>query len=565
MDDEGGRWVYTRVAPHAPKNVHASANVSCERSQAVMVGMSTWEPARVATWLTDVGYPSLASAAVEVELDGAALLEMDNAAWSELGATSALVCAKLTSLVKKAAAIADAASPPTANDRSSNPFEDAAEPDAADTVLLGMAGAAFTLGNELPTSAAGDTSASTEMVNSKVADDPGPDFRGSKHNPFEAVVGDANNPFGAGTRQTNSNPFDTGAADAAPFDGDAAPRASAAAPHAAAAPATIAPPVATPAQEVLCGWLQKQDPSVLSRRYQRRYFVLSPISLDYYRTESRDELLKQVPMGEVLGVSGATDAGLSKNESEFHVRTDGRTYKLLAASGDEKRKWMEALAQAHNTFQRLDMAAVMSQKGGDESSASPAAREVPKRWTCRVASEADVSSAVVQLVASHFQPVTQAAHADAACEAAASDGNGEDRGSGVVVSAVLEVARELMDEMMTSAHDFRSSSPPRPELETRCVNEFHVQMYAPWSQRDEQQSTTTATTRHAWCRAHVALACACHIAGTSILISASASTRSDLGTLLHPSRPLAWTWMRSSSSRGFRSTATTSRSLGLRR
>ena len=45
------------------------------------------------------------------------------------------------------------------------------------------------------------------------------------------------------------------------------------------------------------------------------------------------------------------------------------------------------------------------------------------------------------------------------------------------VSSVIEVAREIADEMVASAHDFDTMVPARPDLRARCVREFYLQLY----------------------------------------------------------------------------------------
>ena len=73
-------------------------------------------------------------------------------------------------------------------------------------------------------------------------------------------------------------------------------------------------------RELLCGWMHKQDHQQFSKQFKRRYWVLHPSRLEYYREEDRRELLKTIPMGEILDVASAFEQKLSKYEGELHLR-----------------------------------------------------------------------------------------------------------------------------------------------------------------------------------------------------------------------------------------------------
>ena len=78
-----------------------------------------------------------------------------------------------------------------------------------------------------------------------------------------------------------------------------------------------------PSVELLCGALHKQDHGALSKKFKERYFVLRSSGLDYYRTDSREEHLKAIPMSEIVEAYSAFERGLSKFDGEFHVRVTG--------------------------------------------------------------------------------------------------------------------------------------------------------------------------------------------------------------------------------------------------
>lgn len=72
--------------------------------------IAQWGSRQVASWLEDQGRAEVAQAARNHRVNGAMLLELDTAAWAELGVTSALERARLISEVKQAAAVSAATS-----------------------------------------------------------------------------------------------------------------------------------------------------------------------------------------------------------------------------------------------------------------------------------------------------------------------------------------------------------------------------------------------------------------------------------------------------------------------
>jgi hypothetical protein len=78
--------------------------------------MDAWKAARVAEWLAEQGLGSqVSSRALENDVDGATLLELDSDGWRELGVDSAVRRAKLISLVRRACAPEDTEAEPGAN------------------------------------------------------------------------------------------------------------------------------------------------------------------------------------------------------------------------------------------------------------------------------------------------------------------------------------------------------------------------------------------------------------------------------------------------------------------
>ena len=119
-----------------------------------------------------------------------------------------------------------------------------------------------------------------------------------------------------------------------------------AAARAAPTPTTARAAYADPTAELLAGWLHKQDHQQFSRQFKRRYFVLRPGCLEYFRNESKGELLKTVAIGDVLEVTPAFERKLSKLEGELHLKTKERTFKLLAETHEEMRRWMKGIKRA---------------------------------------------------------------------------------------------------------------------------------------------------------------------------------------------------------------------------
>ena len=74
--------------------------------------IASWSVQRVAAWLQQEGFQELSKNALASTVDGSCLLELNVAAWAELGCTSAVQCCKLVALVKKEAATVAAASHP---------------------------------------------------------------------------------------------------------------------------------------------------------------------------------------------------------------------------------------------------------------------------------------------------------------------------------------------------------------------------------------------------------------------------------------------------------------------
>ena len=74
--------------------------------------IAAWSVQRVSAWLQQQGFQKLSESSLASTVDGSCLLELNTAAWAELGCTSAVQCCKLVALVKKEAASVAADSHP---------------------------------------------------------------------------------------------------------------------------------------------------------------------------------------------------------------------------------------------------------------------------------------------------------------------------------------------------------------------------------------------------------------------------------------------------------------------
>ncbi|KAL1521224.1 hypothetical protein AB1Y20_022773 [Prymnesium parvum] len=231
-----------------------------------------------------------------------------------------------------------------------------------------------------------------------------------------------------------------------------------------------APPGGTdPREELLLGWLQKQDHHKFSSKFKPRFWVLTRVTLDYYRNEARDEHLGSIPLVQVLEVVSAQERSLSKFEGEFHVVSSRRTYKLLAETHEVKRKWTKALTRAIKAIPKgappveaMDSTRGLVSMASEAACGFDAAEVEEEHWSEQVQTEADVAAAVVRRVTAHFQLVA---------------GMGP---SGADVGTLLGVGDDVLEEMLRSADDFRFAEPPRRALDLFlcCVREFHSQLYA---------------------------------------------------------------------------------------
>ena len=201
------------------------------------------------------------------------------------------------------------------------------------------------------------------------------------------------------------------------------------------------------------------------------------------------------PSSLLAQVSAAFERGASRFEGEFHIRTPGRTYKLLAETHEVMRRWLKAIKKAQQTHAADAKKSDEGAHGGSSpGAAGGTARPFLQRaaepadgaglveeesaeldnWTDRVSTEAEVADHVLRCVTLRFRRAAAAAAEAGSGGGAGADGGGEDGG----LTELLQTAHEVMEEMLMRADDFRYSEPPRLPLFHRCVREFHTNLYA---------------------------------------------------------------------------------------
>ena len=272
-----------------------------------------WSAARVAGWLREMGQPAaLADAVIAADVDGATVAEMDADAWLELGVSSALARAKLISQIKRMATVGG-------GDMAQIPPAGQAPPPGLPT-RDALVGEQLTSEShsEAPMAMAGDVQRGSAlsrirrqsesmvtnlMGGSKVAQTP-TDGPAPNSSPLDSPPRSNGNPWSEPSM--DSNPWATPVADSM------TPAISA---HRAAATSSFTGvptqlPVSTGGSteklvnesagsttasmeqqqagsraaemdpdELLCGWLQKRDPSVFSNAVKWRYWVSSSLAL----------------------------------------------------------------------------------------------------------------------------------------------------------------------------------------------------------------------------------------------------------------------------------------------
>ena len=160
-----------------------------------------------------------------------------------------------------------------------------------------------------------------------------------------------------------------------------------------------------------------------------------------------------------MGVCSAFEQGLSKFEGELHVKTSGRTYKLLAESHEQMRKWVKAIEKATRAAHETARAA--AEGGGhfaqplhhrlaaNSSEGAALGSLGDESWVEGVSTEQEVVSHVLRRVSAIFHRAALVAQEKrlAAEAAAAAAGEEVPESTGSEIETLLQAADETLVEM----------------------------------------------------------------------------------------------------------------------
>ena len=86
---------------------------------------------------------------------------------------------------------------------------------------------------------------------------------------------------------------------------------------------------------------------LIFQTWKKRWFVLRPAHLAYYKTSAEYQLLKILDLGEV---HSCTAVSLKKHDNTFGLVSPVRTFYLRANSPDEVQGWVRAIQEARETL-----------------------------------------------------------------------------------------------------------------------------------------------------------------------------------------------------------------------
>lgn len=87
--------------------------------------------------------------------------------------------------------------------------------------------------------------------------------------------------------------------------------------------------------------------------WKRRWFVLRPSHLAYYKTPAEYKLLRLLDISEIHAI---TPVSLKRHENTFGIVTRGRTFYLQAETQDEVEDWVAKLNEAKDALQSTNSA-----------------------------------------------------------------------------------------------------------------------------------------------------------------------------------------------------------------
>ncbi|CAG8515875.1 5985_t:CDS:2 [Acaulospora colombiana] len=101
---------------------------------------------------------------------------------------------------------------------------------------------------------------------------------------------------------------------------------------------------------IKCGYLEKKQE--IRNNWKRRWFVLRPTKLAYYKSEKEYELLQNLDLNDIRAVA---EVKLKNKTDVFGIVTPKRTYYVHAASKKELDEWVDAINKVKKEVQDSDL------------------------------------------------------------------------------------------------------------------------------------------------------------------------------------------------------------------
>lgn len=146
------------------------------------------------------------------------------------------------------------------------------------------------------------------------------------------------------------------------------------------------------ATSIKSGYLHKKGER--RRAWKKRFFVLRPRSLGYYKDSKEYKLLRQIPL---LDIRTCAQVQVKKHDYVFGIVTKERTFYIQTSSTHERDEWVQAINAAMDQAKRLEQGHHQSSNTDDAD--TPQARPSPGLTPQRS------SSALSQSGAGTTQPI----------------------------------------------------------------------------------------------------------------------------------------------------------------
>ncbi|XP_061611382.1 pleckstrin homology domain-containing family A member 1-like isoform X2 [Phyllopteryx taeniolatus] len=93
-------------------------------------------------------------------------------------------------------------------------------------------------------------------------------------------------------------------------------------------------------------WRRTQSISSQMKTWKRRYFVLHPNGLGYFKSDSDRGALRVIPLKDILKVQECKQSELMMRDNLFEMITSSRTFYLQSDSPEDMRSWIKAISGA---------------------------------------------------------------------------------------------------------------------------------------------------------------------------------------------------------------------------